>query len=55
MTGRTPRLPPDSQTLAIGLHPTLVLWRRVRELSNNLSVYGARTREAHGFTVRFTP
>ncbi|MFF7887508.1 type II toxin-antitoxin system VapC family toxin [Streptomyces sp. NPDC020794] len=31
----------DYQTLALDLHPTLVLWQRVRELSNNLSVYDA--------------
>ncbi|MET7718150.1 type II toxin-antitoxin system VapC family toxin [Streptomyces sp. NPDC005407] len=31
----------DYQALALDLHPTLVLWQRVRELSNNLSVYDA--------------
>ncbi|MFC5805431.1 type II toxin-antitoxin system VapC family toxin [Streptomyces formicae] len=31
----------DYQALRIDLHPTLVLWRRVRELSSNLSVYDA--------------
>lgn len=31
----------DYQALALDLHPTLVLWRRVRELANNLSVYDA--------------
>lgn len=31
----------DYQTLALDLHPTLILWERVRELSNNLSVYDA--------------
>ena len=31
----------DYQALPVDLHPTLVLWERVRELSNNLSVYDA--------------
>ncbi|MGW5274165.1 type II toxin-antitoxin system VapC family toxin [Streptomyces sp. NPDC004044] len=31
----------DYQALALDLHPTLGLWQRVRELSNNLSVYDA--------------
>jgi predicted nucleic acid-binding protein len=31
----------DYRALAVDLHPTLVLWQRVRELSNNLSVYDA--------------
>jgi len=31
----------DYQALTLDLHPTLVLWQRVRELSNNLSVYDA--------------
>ncbi|MQY12116.1 Ribonuclease VapC9 [Streptomyces sp. RB5] len=31
----------DYQTLALDLRPTLVLWKRVRTLSNNLSVYDA--------------
>lgn len=31
----------DYQNLRIDLHSTLVLWPRVRELSNNLSVYDA--------------
>lgn len=29
------------QALAPDLHPTLILWERVRELSSNLSVYDA--------------
>ncbi|MFI6345304.1 type II toxin-antitoxin system VapC family toxin [Streptomyces sp. NPDC050560] len=31
----------DYQALALDLHPTLILWRRVRALSNNLSAYDA--------------
>lgn len=31
----------DYQALALDLHLTLILWQRVRELSNNLSVYDA--------------
>ncbi|WP_406410647.1 type II toxin-antitoxin system VapC family toxin [Streptomyces sp. NBC_01614] len=31
----------DYQALALELHPTLVLWQRVRQLSKNLSVYDA--------------
>ncbi|GII75320.1 VapC ribonuclease [Sphaerisporangium rufum] len=31
----------DYQALALDLHPTLALWQRVRDLSNNLSVYDA--------------
>ncbi|UWE13037.1 type II toxin-antitoxin system VapC family toxin [Actinacidiphila bryophytorum] len=31
----------DYQALALDLHPTLVLWQRVRDLSNNLSAYDA--------------
>jgi predicted nucleic acid-binding protein len=31
----------DYQALAVDLHPTLVLWQRVRELSTNLSVFAA--------------
>ncbi|MEW2519092.1 type II toxin-antitoxin system VapC family toxin [Actinacidiphila alni] len=31
----------DYQALALDLHPTLVLCQRIRELSNNLSVYDA--------------
>ncbi|MGW2521662.1 type II toxin-antitoxin system VapC family toxin [Streptomyces sp. NPDC001617] len=31
----------DYQALALDLHPTLVLWQRVRELSNNLSAHDA--------------
>jgi predicted nucleic acid-binding protein len=31
----------DYRALALDLHPTLVLWQRVRELSDNLSVYDA--------------
>lgn len=32
---------PDYQALALDLHPTLVLWQRVRELSNNLPAHDA--------------
>ncbi|NJP47095.1 type II toxin-antitoxin system VapC family toxin [Actinacidiphila epipremni] len=31
----------DYQALNLDLHPTLVLWQRVRDLSNNLSAYDA--------------
>jgi predicted nucleic acid-binding protein len=31
----------DHQALALDLHPTLVLWQRVRDLSHNLSAYDA--------------
>lgn len=31
----------DYQSLNLDLHPTLVLWQRVRELSDDLSVYDA--------------
>jgi hypothetical protein len=31
----------DYQALALDLHPTLLLWERVRELSDNLSVHDA--------------
>jgi predicted nucleic acid-binding protein len=31
----------DYQSLALDLHPTLVLWQRVRDLSHNLSAHDA--------------
>jgi predicted nucleic acid-binding protein len=31
----------DYQALAVDLHPTLILWQRVRKLSDNLSAYDA--------------
>ncbi len=42
ITGREARKAiTDYQALALDLHPTLILWERVRELSSNLSVYDA--------------